>query len=578
MFIIVSTSFIFLGGGLSSLRDLYLAFLSSKPLMSYILITNQISMIVIWGYAISTLCYIVRKQHLKLFGVLFLYSVFLFLLLVQMFLKSNFNMRISPMTFMLIGETTPEEAKGFFSAFLFSPNSVNVYILVLVVLVLIVLFEWKRRQISHFFSHKANMLVKVIVCMICVFIPYNMFALVRLFSLNNVDAIVSWQGHYNFKDPVSRCIYSLYSNSCTQGELSHAIEINKLSLKENTFLLNDDSLDVILVIGESYIKRHANLYGYDLQTTPFLSKEQKSGNLIVFSDVISPYNLTSNAIRNIISCNSLSRHETWSNSPLVMPLFKKAGYDVLYWDNQHYFDTDAGYALNSLFYNPDIANISYTATNKEIFWHDGRLVEDFAKTQLNPSAKQLVMIHLMGQHFDAVDRYPHSNEFEVFTADSILSDGRNYITAKMRKEIAEYDNATLYNDKVMKEIINLFRNKTAVLVYLSDHGETIYDFSPQKGRMNFEDSPYKHQIIEYQYRVPFMIWCSDSYISKYPKSVDMMRNAIDKPFCTEDIPHLLFHLAGIQTTFYKEDRNLISPNYKPVHRLIEAIYDYDGNK
>ena len=35
---------------------------------------------------------------------------------------------------------------------------------------------------------------------------------------------------------------------------------------------------------------------------------------------------------------------------------------------------------------------------------------------------------------------------------------------------------TLYNDYVLKNIIDLFRDKNTVVLYFSDHGEEIYDY------------------------------------------------------------------------------------------------------
>ena len=42
------------------------------------------------------------------------------------------------------------------------------------------------------------------------------------------------------------------------------------------------------------------------------------------------------------------------------------------------------------------------------------------------------------------------------------------------KTIADYDNATLYNDIVLSKIVDLFRQQEAIVIYLSDHGEDCY--------------------------------------------------------------------------------------------------------
>ena len=54
--------------------------------------------------------------------------------------------------------------------------------------------------------------------------------------------------------------------------------------------------NIILIIGESYIKDHAQLYGYGKETTPrqvARTELSEKGHLLSFIDVISPSNLTS---------------------------------------------------------------------------------------------------------------------------------------------------------------------------------------------------------------------------------------------------------------------------------------------
>ena len=43
-----------------------------------------------------------------------------------------------------------------------------------------------------------------------------------------------------------------------------------------------DSVDVVFVIGESFIKWHSSLYGYRLPTSPVLDEELRRGRLAVF--------------------------------------------------------------------------------------------------------------------------------------------------------------------------------------------------------------------------------------------------------------------------------------------------------
>lgn len=75
----------------------------------------------------------------------------------------------------------------------------------------------------------------------------------------------------------------------------------------------------------------------------------------------------------------------------------------------------------------------------------------------------------------------------------------------------------------------------------------------------------------------FFIWVSNKYKEKYPNEIINIKNSIEKPFSTDNICHVLFYLAGIES-YYNEKRNFISPNYIIKDRIIkgvEASLNYD---
>ena len=83
----------------------------------------------------------------------------------------------------------------------------------------------------------------------------------------------------------------------------------------------------------------------------------------------------------------------------------------------------------------------------------------------------------------------------------------------------------------------------------------------------------------HQFGVPFVIWLSDSYKAKHPDKVEAVCAALDRPFMTDNIAQVLFDLAGLKTQYYKADRDLISPQFKPRKRIIDdsgsMVCDYD---
>jgi heptose-I-phosphate ethanolaminephosphotransferase len=181
----------------------------------------------------------------------------------------------------------------------------------------------------------------------------------------------------------------------------------------------------------------------------------------------------------------------------------------------------------------------------------------------------------MGQHTIAAKRYPHTAKFNIFSQDSIPD--KNWITKKDKQYIAEYDNATLYNDYVVHEIIDKFRNDTAIILYFPDHGEEIYDFRNQAGRT--QEKVKTSNILKYQYEIPFVIWCSNKYMEKYPEVTNSIKNAISKPFMNDNICQILFGIAGIQTPYYHSTRDLLSPLYRPYkYRKIQDNTIYEKNR
>ena len=99
---------------------------------------------------------------------------------------------------------------------------------------------------------------------------------------------------------------SLYNIYLVNLEMKHAVDVTCCAKQSHVSV--DDSLNVVYVIGESYIKCHSQLYGYYLPTTPNLYQEKKKGNLFVFDNVVSPFNRTTLTMKNTLCCNSLRNH------------------------------------------------------------------------------------------------------------------------------------------------------------------------------------------------------------------------------------------------------------------------------
>lgn len=524
----------------------------------------------LFAHIFASIAHIWRRTWVKVL----LYAIIIALFIINIFLQLNFGNGLTPQYVIIIGETNPEESSEFLRTFLVSKKGALVGLVFIIINVVIILLEKYRCRIVSFIDSSH---IKTVIR--CISLPFILLGIcgctifISLFKTQSSKEIDQWGSKYSAicQDAFSRVAYSGWAPVAVKKEIRNAVK-NSINASKEKLSTEDDSLNVVLIIGESYIKSHASLYGYYLNTTPLLCKESNSKNLFAFNDVISLYNSTSPTIKNLLACNSLGLNEQWMNNPYIPIIFKASGFKVYFWDNQkNVGDNTWDFTLNFYLHHPEIEAISYTSFNEQVFENDYGLVVNFIQQRFPTDADNFCMIHLWGQHVDPQSRYPQTKQWMHFTKDSITVK-HHWLTSEMRQDIAEYDNATRYNDWVVSRIIEHYRNTNAVMVYLSDHGEEVYDWRPSKGR---NANPMNKEVMKYQYQIPFMIWCSDKYKQRHPEIIQAIEASVNKPMSSDIVCNMLFHLAGIRTRYYRPQLDILSPQYHCPRRIVQDKYDYD---
>ena len=65
-------------------------------------------------------------------------------------------------------------------------------------------------------------------------------------------------------------------------------------------------------------------------------------------------------------------------------------------------------------------------------------------------------------------------------------------------------------------------------------------------------------------------------MTAHPDLVRRVQTAKDRPFMTDDLPHMIIALAGISCPYYDPRRDLLSDSFNTRRpRLIKRQYDYD---
>ena len=530
-------------------------------LVGWLLFITAMPALMAWGCCMIKSCII---RYIIYFTTIILFAV-------NIFLTFNFNTMISPWILLLIHETNSNETSEFFSAYAFSSASIITYVLILLMVLSILIIEK--------FSNKIE--IKIPRFTLLPFITwlaigvYQLILMIQMLTLTTQMELQSWydgKAFYCIENTPANLLYSFYHLHVTSHENDKALEISEKVFQSAISRNEKDTIDVVLIIGESYNKYHSSLYGYYLNTTPALCEQQQRGNLFVFTDAISPYNMTTLAVKNMLSTNSISLHQSWNEYPLVMSIFRHAGFDVARWDNQKSENSVlfSDFSNNSLFYNKKMTASTYHHLNKGPFDYDQQLVDTALTVKRNPGST-FTVFHLMGQHTLPLWRYPENDKNAVFTADSIQ---RADLNDYERQYIAEYDNATRYNDFVIGNIIQYYSQRNAVILYLSDHGDEVYDYRDVVGRTH---EPVKQkQALKYQYEIPMILWCSDQFMNTHPTIMENVRRAILRPFSSDNVPQLLMGLSGIRSSFYEPKKDVLSNQYECGIRIVQNTTDYDA--
>lgn len=322
---------------------------------------------------------------------------------------------------------------------------------------------------------------------------------------------------------------------------------------------------IIFVLGESTTRNHMQLYGYNLPTTPEFCERNLRGELKIFSDTVSPHFHTMAVLKKLFTF--LRNGDTQENisSGNFFEILNAAGYHTIWLSNQ---ESGGIYGNVGKYYSESCSERKFTRmrdSKEETFAAlDEELLPLFVESLNNRQEKSFYVLHLMGTHSSYDKRYP--SEYKKFSEEDEISSEK--IARKIR---AKYDNAVLYNDHIVNQIIEQVKNFDAIVIYVSDHGEDVYDEKDFAGHN--ETNPSRFMI-----EVPFIIWTSESFRANHPKLEKKFSAAVDKPFMTDDMIHFLLDMMKIETPDFKETFSALSENYNSERQRTygEKIYDKEG--
>nr|WP_314377932.1 sulfatase-like hydrolase/transferase [uncultured Campylobacter sp.] len=342
--------------------------------------------------------------------------------------------------------------------------------------------------------------------------------------------------------------------------------------------------NVVFIIGESLQRNFMSLYGYYLPTTPNLQALEKSGNLIAFSDVVSPGAKTNDVLKYVLNFGNYEseKQRPWSANLDIVNLARLANYETFWISNQERYGQWAvasgasaqmtdhsdftnqipvykyAYSLDEVML-PSIKNFKSGAKKSPLARKDESSAAEAGGTQ---KKDKFFILHLMGSHPSYEFRYPKS--FAKFSAADI---SREPLDEGQKKELAHYLNTVAYNDFIVSEIYKIFASDNTLIVYFSDHAQSLYQY---RGKL------IHGGINRFTLEIPLIFMASDKFKEQNADLWARIAAAKNRPFLNDDLIHAIAEILEMtDLPEYDPARSVINVDFNASRpRIIEGV-DYD---
>lgn len=341
-----------------------------------------------------------------------------------------------------------------------------------------------------------------------------------------------------------------------QGMLHSASQIPPLTNLKDAAAGQPSTL--VLVIGESTNRQRMSLYGYPRATTPELDKLRDQ--LAVFDNVITPRPYTIEALQQVLTFADEENPDLYLKTPSIVSMMKQAGYKT-YWITNQQTMTKRNTMLTTFSEQADEQVYLNNNRNQNARQYDGDVLAPFSKALADPAERKFIVVHLLGTHMSYQYRYPPS--FDKFT-------DREGVPASISDDqlptYNSYDNAVLYNDFVVSSLIKDYAktDPNGFLLYLSDHGEDVFDSAGHSTLGRNEGKPTAPM-----YTIPFMAYASPKWRESHSWN---FAGDLQRPYSSSQLIHTWADLAGLSSEELDRSKSLVSDSFKPRPLLIGDPY------
>lgn len=483
-------------------------------------------------------------------GILRVYWLYFsvgFLFLIS-FLKTAFyylyQSKITISAFYILFETTGSESSQFLATFF---DIKLLFISILFILFLLLAFKQinflSKKEKDLLYLPKFNLLGTGIYLFLLLLIVGSIY-------------VINWKLKHNNILYIAKDAYITYKEA---QELfrTNLVKPTNDQLKNVTAI--EQPQTYVVIIGESTSSRNMGLYGYYRNTNPLLSEIKDE--LLIFNDVIAPHTHTIPSLNKVLSLSNYESPDVIHCGSIVQ-LANAAGFNTYWVSNQQPIGihetlvTAISKATKEQFFTNAL-------TNKQTE-HDEKLLPFIEDVLNKKDPKKIIFVHLYGTHISYKFSYPPS--FQKFKDTPITK----FPSARSTEQINHYDNAILYNDFIVRSIIDQVkkREENAYVVYFSDHGDEVFQDMDFVGHNDYHGT-------KPMYEIPFIVWTSEKFKSSFP-DFDTLKTFQNRKYMLDDFVHSFSDLSQIKFNQFQPERSIFNKYFKDRKRIIRDEVDYDN--
>lgn len=337
-----------------------------------------------------------------------------------------------------------------------------------------------------------------------------------------------------FKRPISERIpFNIYYTSMKYQAEREVISENRTDLTEG-ITCTDDELTVVFVLGESLRPDHLGFNGYERNTTPNLSKE----DIISFPYIYTEQTYTNRSVPHLLTRADSTDYSLAYKEKSFISFFNACDYHTAWLTNQEAAETFV-YFMNEcdILKHVNMEKSTYTFDK----WVDADLLPYLDQILNADYKKNFILLHTIGSHWWYNSHF--TDEFEQFKP---VSKSRVVSSNTQEEMINSYDNTVLYTDYFLSNVINRLRDRKAILIYQSDHGEALGEDGVW---LHATESPYTHQ-------AACFVWMSPSYKEAYPSHYDHAKANSMSHYRTDYLFHSILDAGGIESPVINESLSI----------------------